>query len=237
MALSEGSSGLGSSLTDLMTSLAVIFILLLVVSLNNAQEEIRAGQVQSVTTRNEIIEALRGALREFSAQGVRVEADPKDPLGIIVLVPEGLLKFERNLAIIPQIGMDFLKRFVPELAITACSEQFRKEINSIVVEGHTDSTGHDRRNLPLSQARSMAVVLESLSLLSAHDNEQGGLRGCFLNFLSATGRGSADPIFDDLGREDQDRSRRVVFKIRVRSLEQRQELIEHIVPSQPMGSQ
>ena len=36
MALSEDSAGLASSLTDLMTSLAVIFILLLVVSLNNA---------------------------------------------------------------------------------------------------------------------------------------------------------------------------------------------------------
>ena len=40
MALSDDSAGLASSLTDLMTSLAIIFILLLVVSLNNAQQGI-----------------------------------------------------------------------------------------------------------------------------------------------------------------------------------------------------
>jgi flagellar motor protein MotB len=49
-----------------------------------------------------------------------------------------------------------------------------------------------------------------------------GDKACFLDFLSANGRGSKEPIRDADGNEDRDRSRRVVFKIRVRSLEQRE---------------
>src|SRR5882724_9629701 len=114
MPLSEDSAGLASSLTDLMTSLAIIFILLLVVSLNNAQqgidetrEQLRAAeknvddaqrvlaaaQQKTETTRNQILDALEKVLASFAKQGVKVEPDPKDPLGLLVLVPEGLLNF------------------------------------------------------------------------------------------------------------------------------------------------
>lgn len=254
MALSEDSTGLASSLTDLMTSLAIIFILLLVVSLNNAQEgiatvrqkleqtqnELDAARMESKRTRNEILVALKNALNVFSAQGVKVELDPKDPLGLLVLVPEGLLQFVRNRAEIPQGGIDFLKDFIPKLVTTACSDKFKGEINSIVVEGHTDSSGTDEHNLPLSQRRSMGVAQEGLRVLSGAGDEARPppqLRSCFLTFLSASGRGSVEPIIGPDGKEDSDRSRRVVFKIRIRSLEQRQEVLEQMLPSQPRSSQ
>jgi outer membrane protein OmpA-like peptidoglycan-associated protein len=245
MALNEDSAGLASSLTDLMTSLAIIFILLLVVSLNNAQqgidetrEQLRAAeknvddtqralaaaQQKTETTRNQILDALEKALASFAKQGVKVEPDPKDPLGLLVLVPEGLLNFEFDKSVIPYGGKDFLKAFIPRLAATACSDQFKDEINSIVVEGHTDPSGKDAWNLFLSQDRSMAVVRESLNVLEGSrgdGKELPNLRTCFLTFLSASGRGSAEPIRDQ-ELVDYPRSRRVVFKIRVRSLEQRQ---------------
>src|SRR6266581_5088442 len=122
---------------------------------------------------------------------------------------------------IPQKGIEFLGDFTPKLAAIACSDRFRNEINSIVVEGHTDSSGTDAINLPLSQARSMAVVRESLRVLgNAQGDEEAlsSLRTYFLDFLSASGRGSVEPIYDQIGKEDRARSRRVVFKIRVRSL-------------------
>ena len=90
-------------------------------------------------------------------------------------------------------------------------------MESIVIEGHTDSTGSDERNLPLSQERSLRVVQESLRILNAGSQD----RSCFLELLSATGRGSVDRILDQEGKEDMNRSRRVIFKIRVRSLERR----------------
>ena len=117
VAADSESTGLGSSLTDLMTSLAVIFILLLVASHNNEQHKLEAHQgtladttaklestqrelddakKRTNTTRTQILVALQNALKSFSAEGVRAEADPRDPLGLLVIVPEDLLKFTVN---------------------------------------------------------------------------------------------------------------------------------------------
>jgi outer membrane protein OmpA-like peptidoglycan-associated protein len=217
MAADHEGVGLASSLTDLMTSLAVIFILLLVATLNNAKGEVEERKA-------EVLKRLTEALKTFRSQGVNVDTDPKDPLGLLVLVPEDLLRFQQGRSEIPPTGRDFLAGFAPRLVSTACSPELRGEISSIVVEGHASSEGNDKANLQLSQQRSMEVVKDSLSVLS---NLEGGkilptgLHGCFLEFVSATGRGSAEPVKDKNGRENPERSRRVVFKIRVRSLEQR----------------
>src|SRR5437660_49330 len=156
---SKNSSGsLASSLTDLMTSLMVIFVLLLVATLNNASAE---GE----NTRNLILDSLKLDLQDFARQGVRVEKDPADPLGLLVLVPEGLLNFAIDKTEIPEGGVQFLSDFAPRLARTACSDKYRKEISSIVVEGHTDSSGTDEHNLQLSQQRSLSVVQRTLDIL------------------------------------------------------------------------
>ena len=216
MAADHEGAGLASSLTDLMTSLAVIFILLLVAMLNNARE-------QAESTKSQVLKLLQDALQTFRSQGVQVETDPKDPLGILVLVPEDLLRFQQGKSEIPPNGREFLAGFAPRLVSTACSAELREGISSIVVEGHASSEGNERANLQLSQQRSMEVVKDSLSVLSMlpeNPTEPSALHGCFLEFVSATGRGSAEPIRTDTGQEDRERSRRVVFKIRVRSPEQ-----------------
>jgi len=69
MATDHENSGLASSLTDLMTSLAVIFILLLVGMLNNAQQEAKGVKSQVLTR-------LQNALKEFEKNGVQVTPDP-----------------------------------------------------------------------------------------------------------------------------------------------------------------
>ena len=214
MAMENGNSALSSSMTDLMTSLAVIFILLLVATLNNAQQE---GETTRNAILQKLLERLQAEVDEYRERGFEVKNDPKDPLGLIVVVPDGLLNFQVNRSEIPPAGIDFLQKIIPKMAATLCSEEFRQEMESIVIEGHTDSTGSDERNLPLSQERSLRVVQESLRILNAGTPD----RSCFLELLSATGRGSVDRILDQEGKEDMNRSRRVIFKIRVRSLERR----------------
>src|SRR2546427_75938 len=109
MAISSENAGLASSLTDLMTSLAVIFILLLVASHNNEQQEIDSikadltGKTQDAEdlqarltralketdkTRRQILLALQKELESFRAEGVQAKTDPSDPLGLLVIVPE-----------------------------------------------------------------------------------------------------------------------------------------------------
>ena len=75
MAATDEGTGLASSLTDLMTSLAVIFILLLVAMLNNARQ-------QAEGTKSQVLARLEDALKVFQKEGVQVKTDPKDPLGL-----------------------------------------------------------------------------------------------------------------------------------------------------------
>ena len=202
---------LSNSFVDLMTSLAVIFILLLCASLNNAQEDRQ-------TTRNSVLAEMQKALREFVSGGIEVKTDPNDPLGLLVLVPEDLLAFKLDRADISSAGDAFLRAFIPKLSAVVCSPTFSKEVNSIIVEGHTDSSGMARHNWDLSQKRSMSVVRASLNIL-----DDGGMReekATFLQLLSATGRGSAELVKDASGEENPSMSRRVIFKLRFRSIEQ-----------------
>ena len=232
MAAEDSSGGLSSAFTDLMTSLAVIFILLSVALVNNKQQELRVKQEEidaakskllqsqqaTKDTRLEILAKLREELAMVAERGVEVREDEKDPLGLLVVIPEGLLQFRVDRWDIPPAGQDFLGTFIPRLARGACA--FREDLSSIVVEGHADSTGTDEHNLKLSQDRSLEVVRQSLSALE-NGNGTVDTRGCFLDLLSASGRGNRDPFLVN-GFEDRDRSRRVIFKIRVRSFEQRE---------------
>ena len=214
MAAEHENTGLASSLTDLMTSLAVIFILLLVAMLNNARQ-------QAEGTKSQVLSRLQEALRIFQKEGVQVKTDPKDPLGLLVVVPEGLLKFGQGKSDIPPAGREFVVNFIPKFVATACSADLRQGISSVVVEGHASSEGDEKLNLKLSQARSMSVVQDSLDVLDSSINgDSTENHRCFVDFVSATGRGSAEPVELD-GKEDRSLSRRVVFKIRVKSLEQR----------------
>lgn len=211
MSRNRSDAVLSNSFIDLMTSLAVIFILLLCASLNNAHEDRQ-------TTRNSVLAEMRSALEEFASGGIEVKTDPRDPLGLLVLVPEDLLAFKLDRADVSPSGNAFLRAFIPKLSAVVCSPRFSKEVNSIVVEGHTDSSGTDRHNWDLSQKRSMSVVRASLNVL-----DEGAMReekATFLQLLSASGRGSADLVRDASGEEDPGMSRRVIFKLRFRSIEQ-----------------
>ena len=98
----------------------------------------------------------------------------------------------------------------------------RFEIQEIVIEGHTDIRAGDAYNMQLSQRRvnSVQKYLEA--------------KGIDPSRLKAKGFGHSKPIYDDsgcLGADEEltttcrfmtSKNRRVVFKIRVRSLEQRQ---------------
>jgi outer membrane protein OmpA-like peptidoglycan-associated protein len=214
-----GGAGLGSALTDLMTSLAVLFVLLLVASLHNAHQE-------AADLRQEVREALKRALAGGApgeAGTITVADDPRDPLGLVVVVPEQLFQFPFASARVPPAGQAFLEGFAPRLAGTVCSDRFRPALASVVVEGHTDTAGSDAVNLELSQRRSLAVVGELLAVLraAAPSGAAPAEEACLLDLLAASGRGRREPLRAESGAVDPGRSRRVVFKVRVKSIEQR----------------
>ena len=195
---------LASSLTDLMTSLMVIFILLLLVFISHsASKDANATDV--------LLKKLKVNLKPQHLHEDSIRLDPRDRNAILVIVPDRLMNFQIGSAELSEQGQDFLGDFVPALAQSLCVVDIRRDVDSIVVEGHTDAAQYKQdsvgQNLRLSQNRSMSVVQTSLHDLEATPE----LQNCFLEKLSATGRGQQDL------QPTPEESRRVIFRIRVKA--------------------
>lgn len=208
MRRSSGSEHLAHSFTDLMTSLMVIFILLLLVFLNN-----KAAVNEALT--GSLLKDLKQQLSSRQFRDQDIQLDRKDRYTIVVDVPDQLMTFKPNESELKPEGETFLRAHAPSLATILCDDKYRDSLESVIVEGHSDSTPYrgatleqsQQLNLKLSQDRSMEVVKKTLLDLQDLPKE----RACFLEKLSATGRGEQDL------EATADKSRRVVFKIRINS--------------------
>lgn len=193
-----------------MTSLAVIFVLLLIVFMKSARD-------QSQRSKN----AVTDQLKELAdAKNLPLHQDPNDPLSLVLQVGEDQLRFPVGGATLSDAGSRFIDDFIPRAARRLCDPKTRKQIDSILIEGHTDRSGEStlegvRRNIALSQKRSFSVLERGMSSIQADRPTYE----CLLELASASGRGSARPVLVD-GEYDADRSRRVDIRIRVRSSEQ-----------------
>ena len=212
---------LAHSMTDLMTSLAVIFILLLVCYLSA-----KFGESQDF---------LKILKEKINRQIAHIDPDLKcedvkgDPLSCVIRVKDQTLSFDLNSDMIRSPGKDFLNRLVPQLTGVICAIENRENVDSVFIQGFTDSTGQDEQNLELSQRRAFSVMRHSLSgthLIPTH-------RQCLLALSSTNGRGQNEPILDRHHREDRNLSRRVEFKIRVKSGEQREVTEKAVLAEHP----
>jgi flagellar motor protein MotB len=202
----SGSDHLAHSFTDLMTSLMVIFILLLLVFVNNQ------GTVNSAAAQS-LLKELRRKMEPAGFRREDIRIDPKDPSTILLTMLDAQLTFQPNSYRLQPEGERFLETRMPQLAEVLCADEYRNAVEAVVVEGHSDNAPYrgatheesQARNLRLSQERSMEVVEKTLTSLPA----ESGLRNCLLDKVSASGRGEQDL------EQTADKSRRAVIKIRV----------------------
>ena len=97
MAKEEHSAdGLGHSLTDLMTSIAVIFILFFLVFAHNQQKEIKAERDEiekrertTTSNRELLLKALTDAFQE--REDIEIKEDPDDPLSLEIVIRDKFL--------------------------------------------------------------------------------------------------------------------------------------------------
>ena len=237
------------SITDLMTSLAVIFILLLVYFVCELAK-VRADyekQLKLLSDRMNVITTVKKELKDgLAKKGYVAQDDPNDILGVVYRASADKLKFEVDKDALNEEGKAFLQRFIPTMVNvinSPLSESARRELHehtgtslskyteSIIIEGHTDSSGEDKHNLQLSQGRAFAVMRYGIDLLgNPHQREY------FLRLTSINGRGWRGLIAKPgskipewgvkPGTEDMDKSRRVEFKIRVKSVEQNMQALK-----------
>jgi outer membrane protein OmpA-like peptidoglycan-associated protein len=198
----ENPSVLSSGVADLMTSLAVIFILLLAAYVTRVEN----GNANSAP--NTI--ALAALKPKLDPQQVKLEA--KGPSVLTVTVPDTAVNFEFGKSTLLSPAEIFLSEAMPHYATIVCGPR-GLEVEAFVIEGYTDDLGDDIRNLRLSQDRSFAVLAKSLEVI--HEKLPWAYE-CFLQKATANGRGKQNLLRDDAGYPDRDKSRRVIFKIHMR---------------------
>ena len=206
-----GASHTTIGITDLMTSLAVVFILLFAAQITKTSS---AAQSELQENKEDVQSALRDHIQRL---GLSLDTDPRDPLALVIVVPEDRLTFEFGKSSLSPTADRFLEDALPFYVGALCGP-LRDKIDSLAIEGHTDDHGSDAFNLKLSQERSLAVMVKGLEIVQATEPTA---YQCFQEIASASGRGKQDLIYASAATVNREKSRRVIFKIRLRSAEQR----------------
>ena len=203
-------------LTDLMTGLMVIFLLIAVSYM--MQVEADAARAKNVAIAySEIKDALFEDLNtQFRADLPKWKAQLlKNDLTIRFSEPEVL--FATGSSELKPEFQAILQDFFPRYVRILTSSKYRGSISEVRIEGHTSSgwngvASADEAyflNMQLSQARTRSTLAYVLNLPADRD-QIAWLR----KFVTANGLSSSRLITDDKGVEDVARSRRVEFRVR-----------------------
>jgi len=193
-----------TGVTDLMTSVAIIFVLLFVVAL-------QPSPIASVSADPTDSNARDILMSQFERLGLPIEKDPDDPQLLLLIMPESLLNFDFGRATLRPAAEAYLQKVIPQYASAFCGP-FRSLIESVTIEGHTDDVGEDRRNMRLSQERAFRVMVKAMDILQGRPEDD-----CFQQITTASGRGKQDLWYGIDQRLSRDKSRRVVFRIRLQA--------------------
>lgn len=204
------------SYSDLMSALLLIFALLLMVNIfdNQVEMETKDEMIEEVLgVKTRIIEELHTA---FSDSNLEMEIDPETGA---ILFSSGVF-FDYDSAAVSDEGKESLESFIPQYISILLSEEFRDEVSQVIVEGHTDQEGSYLYNLELSQGRSFAVVEEIFD----QDFPEFSGKEALKYIITSNGRSYTVPVYNESGDIDNDKSRRVEFKFRLKD----EEMIEKI---------
>ena len=203
-------------LSDLMTGLMIMFLLLAVAYMTRVEaesENIKEVAIAYNEVRDQLYEDLE---REFKEDLPRWKAQiVKADLAVQFTEPEVL--FASGSSDLRDNFKNILTDFFPRYIAILTSPKYRESITEIRIEGHTSSewyTGSSDlqayfNNMALSQERTRSTLSFALTLPQVR-REESWLR----EHLTANGLSSSKLIRTSDGQEDAKRSRRVEFRVR-----------------------
>jgi outer membrane protein OmpA-like peptidoglycan-associated protein len=202
-------------LSDLMTGLMMIFMLISVVSmaqLEASRNSIRAVARQYSASRQALHDRLQ---QEFAADLPRWRATLTPDLGIRFDQPDVL--FATGQSTLKDGFKRILDNFFPRYIGIIADPRFRAGITEIRIEGHTSSTWNGAasaddayfRNMELSQGRTRSTLAYVLLLPGV-----AAQKPWLAQRLTANGLSSSRPVRNPDGTENAAASQRVEFKIR-----------------------
>ncbi|PSM52584.1 OmpA domain-containing protein [Campylobacter blaseri] len=163
---------------------------------------------------NQILQDLdtaKSRIRNLTGLSVKVIADIKDSLGDSVeidpksgaLTLSSSVLFDKGSHELKEEAKNGLKETLKKyFDVLMKNKDIRENLDSIIIEGHTDSDGSYIYNLELSQLRAFSVM-EFINSWNKDENLK--------RYLIASGRSFMSPILVN-GLEDKDASRRIEIK-------------------------
>lgn len=157
------------------------------------------------------LNATKNRIKNLTGIKVKIIASLKERLGDLVavdpksgdLILSSSVLFDTNSAVLKDEAKATLKSALQNyFAVLLNDKNIKDNLESIVIEGHTDSDGEYLYNLRLSQNRALAVM----EFIDSWNNDMN-LR----KILVASGRGRAMPIVEN-GVENKEKSRRIEIK-------------------------
>jgi chemotaxis protein MotB len=245
--MKDANSWLGS-VSDMMSGLMMIFLLIAVAFMLEVQSDklkvekdrqaaeqrasayLKQGETirKIAATYSELQTGLyEDLMKEFRADLPKWNATIETDNTVRFNEPEVL--FETGKSALRDRFKAILADFFPRYVKILTGYKYLQNIDEVRVEGHTSSEWENATSLPdrylnnarLSQERALSVV-QYAYLLESTVNQRNWLTKA----LRANGLSFARPIVDDKGAEDQDRSRRVEFRVFTKTKEQILRIIE-----------
>ena len=172
---------------------------------------------QIVGVRSQLIDVLN---RELKANHIEVQADKST--GAIAFASKILFDVDSNE--LNETGKEFFRTFMPVYLDVLFQKDFEDYIAEIIVEGHTDSSGTYMHNLELSQKRAFSVaeycVQEDNDFLTK--DAVARLR----ELITVNGCADKAPVYNADGSVNDEASRRVEVKFRLKDQEMIQAMDE-----------
>ncbi len=212
------------NISDLMSGLMIVFLLISISYMENIKESNDILQKQKddvkkivLAYQNTQLNLYQRLIDEFKDDlprwGATIE---KKTLSVTFHEPEIL--FKAGEYEISNRFKEILDDFFPRYINILYSDEFRKKIEEIRIEGHTSSEWSNRLadqseayffNMELSQQRTLSVLHYCYKLIQ--DAEQLHF---IKQYVTANGLSSSKLVFDDFLQEDKAKSRRVEFRTR-----------------------
>lgn len=201
------------SMSDLMAGLMMVFLLIAIAFMQYIKVERDKIKEVAVTYQNSQVALYEALEKEFREDLKLWDADiDQTTLEFRFNSPEVLFDTGK-IDLKPQF-QSVLSNFFPRYL--SVINNFKENISEIRIEGHTSSTWNALsnddeayfNNMELSQGRTRAV-LQYVYLLPEIEIDRNWIK----NKFAAVGYSSAHIILDNEGKEDEEKSRRVSFKV------------------------
>lgn len=216
------------SISDLMSVLMMIFLFISIVYLRSINQE--KGRITSIAqTYEETQVEITHDLKEEFAKNLQIWNAVLDSLTLSIRFENPDILFKVGSAELNDHFKSILDSFFPRFIQILTDPKYRNDIEEIRIEGHTSSEWNGEpssrqayfNNMELSQDRTRKVLEYVLSQIK--DEE---LFYWTKSRLTANGLSSSKLIYNNDQTENQERSRRVEFKIKTNAEKQIIKILE-----------